>query len=259
MGLFSSVKKAVSSVAKVALPAAAGYFMGGSSGSFLSTVGPALINGGLSYMGQSSANAFNAEEAEKNRQWQEQMRATQYQTAVKDMQAAGLNPMLAYQNGGAGNLSGAVSASAQNALGQFVSSALQTRQMEGQLEQIEHQNRNLEEQNKQIQAGTQESKDRAFLTRQQALTEVARSYREEQAGILDKLESQARIGLMAAQTRNYDANSAYTALRQRLDKLDLPTKEIDAWTRRHPIGSYGRALGTLFGDVGQVTNLTRGR
>ena len=238
MGLFSSVKKAVGSVAKVALPAAAGYFMGGSSGSFLSTVGPALINGGLSYMGQSSANAFNAEEAEKNRQRQEMMRATQYQTAVKDMQAAGLNPMLAYQNGGAGNLSGAVSASAQNALGQFVSSALQTRQMEGQLEQIEHQNRNLEEQNKQIQANTQESKDRAFLTRQQAMTEVAKSFREEQAGILDKLESQARIGLMAAQTRNYDANSAYTATRNALDSTDLAGKRNEETAAKTPWNRY---------------------
>ena len=39
------------------------------------------------------------------------MRATQYQTAVKDMQAAGLNPMLAYHLGGAGTPSGATASS----------------------------------------------------------------------------------------------------------------------------------------------------
>lgn len=43
---------------------------------------------------------FNAAEAEKNRQWQEHMRATAYQTAVKDMEAAGLNPILAVTGGG---------------------------------------------------------------------------------------------------------------------------------------------------------------
>lgn len=43
---------------------------------------------------------FNAAEAEKNRQWQEHMRATAYQTAVKDMEAAGLNPILAATGGG---------------------------------------------------------------------------------------------------------------------------------------------------------------
>ena len=272
MGLFSSVKKAVSSVAKVAVPAAIGYYTGGSSGAMSSMIGP-LISGGMSYLGQSSANAWNAEEAEKNRQWQEQMRATQYQTAVKDMQTAGLNPMLAYQQGGAGNLSGAVSAPAQNALGQFVSSALQARQLNGQLEQMEEQNenlreqnRNLQEQNKQIQASTQESKDRAWLARQQAQTEVARSFRESAEGIrveqntaLDRLESAARVRLMAAQSRNYDVNSAHTATRNQLDRYDIPVKEIDADARKGFLGRLARGFGTRVGDLGQVTNIFRGR
>lgn len=258
MGLFSSVKKAVSSVAKVAVPAAVGYFTGGSSGALSSMVGP-LISGGMSYLGQSSANAFNAEEAEKNRQWQEQMRATQYQTAVKDMQAAGLNPMLAYSQGGAGNLSGAVSAPAQNALGQAVSSALQARQLSGQLKQMEAQNDNLEEQNKQIQASTQESKDRAWLARQQAQTEVARSFRESAEGIrteqntqLERLESAARVRLLAAQARNYDANSAYTATRNYQDSLNTPALEADKRARGTFFGDWARRRGTNVRDLGAI-------
>lgn len=69
---------------------------------------------------------FNAEQAEIQRKWQEKMSNTQYQRAMADMEKAGLNPILAYSNGGAGVPGGAAatvggaqmsSASAQMASG----------------------------------------------------------------------------------------------------------------------------------------------
>lgn len=60
---------------------------------------------------------FNAEQAKLNREWQEKMSNTSYQRAVKDMVAAGINPILAAQNGGASTPSGS-SASAGMASGQ---------------------------------------------------------------------------------------------------------------------------------------------
>lgn len=49
---------------------------------------------------------FNAAEAAKNRDFQEYMSRTQYQRATEDMRSAGINPMLAVSQGGAGNVSG---------------------------------------------------------------------------------------------------------------------------------------------------------
>lgn len=49
---------------------------------------------------QDSANQFNSAQAQINRDFQERMAGTQYQRAVEDMRKAGLNPMLAYSQGG---------------------------------------------------------------------------------------------------------------------------------------------------------------
>ena len=52
-----------------------------------------------SRMNWGTAADYNAGQAEINRIWQEYMANTQYQRAVEDMRKAGLNPILAAQNG----------------------------------------------------------------------------------------------------------------------------------------------------------------
>ena len=57
-------------------------------------------------------NEFNAEQAQLNRDFQAQQAATQYQRGVMDMRNAGLNPALAYGQGGASAMSGSAAAAA---------------------------------------------------------------------------------------------------------------------------------------------------
>lgn len=62
-------------------------------------------------------NEFNASEAQKDRDFQKEMSDTSYQRAVADLKAAGLNPILAYSNGGASSPGGATAHSGSASYG----------------------------------------------------------------------------------------------------------------------------------------------
>lgn len=67
---------------------------------------PGLLSGINNSQQQSSANQINLDQAQVNRDFQERMSNSAYQRGMEDMRKAGLNPMLAFSQGGASTPSG---------------------------------------------------------------------------------------------------------------------------------------------------------
>lgn len=83
------------------------------------------------------------------------MRNTEWQAAVKDMEAAGINPAVAYSRGGASSPGGSVAAKQESETESGVNTALAVRMQNEQLKLMKAQTANVEQQGVQTQIGNQ--------------------------------------------------------------------------------------------------------
>lgn len=230
----------------------------------------ASIAGGLlSNMGQQSANeanlqiqqnnsAFNAHEAALNREWsadqadinrayQTDMSNTVWQRGVRDMQAAGMNPMLAYSQGGApapqGNMAQSSAASAgapgnmQNAFAAAGQSAIQWAQTDkliAEKENVEADTQNKRDQNPNIKLQGPLTKQHTELllnqTREQ-LEKVYKTYWE-----ASKIEAEVKAELAQATRNNMDAETALRKVNEILQRHDVPRMRAEAEYFKSPVG-----------------------
>ena len=84
----------------------------------------AIMQGIYNHIENTAAMNYNSAEALANREFQERMSNTAYQRTVEDMKKAGINPILAFANGGASTPGGSTATISGASMGLASSSAL---------------------------------------------------------------------------------------------------------------------------------------
>lgn len=148
---------------------------------FLSGISKLITSPITSLVGDVAGGLFGASEAEKNRKFQASQTGTQYQRAVKDLRAAGLNPILAAKTGGNAAASGSMPP-----IPDIGSSARHASKYRAEMDVMRAQADNLK-------ATAQETAQRTEKLKFQTVQEQKRAIRDEFIGdMLDATTSTAR-------------------------------------------------------------------
>lgn len=215
---------------------------------------PAIIGGGASLLGGMFTNRSQAEQAQaamnfsaaqtqQQMDFQERMRATQYQTAVKDLMAAGLNPMLAYTQGGAGTPSGGAAvgqqATLRNPAEGLASSAYQLGMIRSDLDLKE--------------ANTVESMSRTTVNEEQAKNLDA----DTKLKILEAPNVSQRLKNLISEQLLNDARRTATSAEEAVRRVDEQIKRLGDLPEAKVRGKYAETVdiaSPLLKDIVQATS-----
>lgn len=187
-------------------------------------VGAAML--GSAILGSVGSFLQNREQKDLSREqmdFQERMSSTSYQRGVKDMMAAGLNPMLAYSQGGASAPMGAMP-QVQNVLGAGVSSAAQGLQMVSAIQQMAKSEADIKLVEAQAKRTASETLDNSVHTSQAAANlDLTRG----QKGLIDEQTLRAAEDTLSAYYGRLSARETFESAKKE------GSFEADARARRH--------------------------
>lgn len=210
----------------------------------LGTIGGALIGGISSMFGSSKQNKAARDQMVMQQQFEERMSNTSYQRAVKDMEAAGLNPMLAYSQGGASTPQ-VQQAPVVNPMGDMprsLASAAGAMTTYAQIEKM---------QSEADKARAEADEARARIPVHGENVEVLRQNVKESIGRLERMQDE--MALLRQQTATSAASADH--MRAMVRKIDLELPNLQQTLKL--LKAQTTQTGALTGQTIEETNLLR--
>jgi len=199
-----------------------------------------LIGMGVEQAGSALQQWRNEEMAGKAWDRTKKLYQRRYQWMMSDMEAAGLNPILAYQQGAGGTPSAPVAQTVNPTAGTAanVRAAVQQRQ---ELKNLESQNKLMREQWEK--------------TRQDTYTGIATESRERTQAYLNEANerlAEAEAQRAASSAKQMEAQADWYRVQARLGRLEVPGKEVEAAIDSSAYGVATRAVDRLPAGVGAL-------
>lgn len=220
-----------------------------------------LIGGGISsagnYFGQMQAENFNADQSQMNRDFQERMSSTAHQREVKDLMAAGLNPILSVNHGASTPGGSSASTSAMDYGSKAVSSGQQASDAVENAKSKEVERSLLTEQatktraeQQKVSADTEVSKKQLDVMDQEVKTHIQN--REASAKGIERVNAELDIVRERIKEARVKGNDAEIKLQAQ--------KESWLYQQLSILSAAGHKLGEAIGSVpgGAISNMFKG-